>query len=413
MSCNLLFLSQFLIINCWLFQDQGQWLQGIAMNQINRRQCVAGTVASLASAATALRFENALIDERSSLSIQHGFRPPAFSITPVVSDGEWIWGEPPNEKGYLEPREFELSIGMKFTGTGKSSGLSATTVAPVSFPEQEITDFRLETENCRAEVVPITDGAAQLAMSADSLSTGVTASATAHYRLKIFKSYMGFEQEQFPLLQPRLEQAPKQFLKNSPGIKATATSVKEVVGQVASSEMHPWKKAFKFDEWVWENIAGVPGKYTSVEEAIRNRKGDCEERACTFIALCRAAGIPARQVWIPNHAWAEIALHDHDGIWHWIPVHTAAYSWFGWTGVHEIILQKGDRIYMPSRRRNLRLVDDWYRLQGPRPTMQFTANLKPVAEGSGDAGPGSRKKIASGKWELTGNHTANRFMRDR
>ena len=71
--------------------------------------------------------------------------------------------------------------------------------------------------------------------------------------------------------------------------------------------------------------------------------------SAVFVALCRAAGIPARLVWIPNHNWAEFYLTDKDGKGHWIPAHTACYFWFGWTGVHELVLQKGDRIRLPER----------------------------------------------------------------
>ena len=180
---------------------------------------------------------------------------------------------------------------------------------------------------------------------------------------------------------------------------------------IVPTESHPWDSAFKIYEWVWDNIKGVKGKYTSVDLAIKNRVGDCEERACTFIALCRANGIPARQVWIPGHVWAEIALHDHDGVWHWIPIHTAAYNWFGWTGAHEVILQKGDRIMVPIRNRKLRLVDDWYQIKGPAPKTKFTASIKPVSTNGAAAGPGDRKKLANGMWELADSYTSSRYSR--
>ena len=38
--------------------------------------------------------------------------PPIHSISPVVGDGKWIWNDPPEETGYLEPREYELEVGI-------------------------------------------------------------------------------------------------------------------------------------------------------------------------------------------------------------------------------------------------------------------------------------------------------------
>ena len=86
--------------------------------------------------------------------------------------------------------------------------------------------------------------------------------------------------------------------------------------------------------------------------SLRRRTGDCEELAGIFVALCRSAGIPARLVWVPNHNWAEFYLTDHEGQGHWIPAHTSCYTWFGWTGVHELVIQKGDRLSVPHEKRS-------------------------------------------------------------
>ena len=176
--------------------------------------------------------------------------------------------------------------------------------------------------------------------------------------------------------------------------------------------MHPWAKAERFYQWVWENIKGKPGTYTSVSEAIRKKVGDCEERAGVFVALCRAADIPARLVWVPNHCWAEIGLFDDQQSFHWIPIHTAAYSWFGWTGVHELILQKGDSIPVYGKKRPERLVSDWHQWKGTQPKIEFLASVKPVESESQPAGPGAREKQSTGQWKLIGTHPANRFMRN-
>lgn len=357
-----------------------------------------------------------LFDQQSmDASVCSSSKPPAFSITPVVGDGKWIWNDPPNETGLLEPREFDVDIGMHFTARGDSSELYGTTVAPATFPEQVILDSKIETQNCDARLENVADGVTQLQLYSEFLGNGQQAQATARFRLKIFKSHQGFDKTSFPEVQKKLK-GRHSFLGNSPGIKTTSSPVKKLVGALldsSASNIHPWDTAHRFYKWVWRNIKGVPGKYTSVEQAIRSRKGDCEERACTFIAMCRAAGIPARQVWVPSHVWAEIALHDHDGVWHWVPIHTAAYSWFGWTGAHEVVFQKGDKIRLPGRTSAIRLVDDWYRTKGPQPKTEFTCEIRPVAPEGEPPGPGSRKKLPNGQWRSLDNSRFRRFGRDR
>lgn len=357
-----------------------------------------------------------LSDGFSELSATEWCRfPSTFSVTPVVIDGKWIWKDPPAEqRGYLEPREYEYTSGITLRGLGQATQIQATTVAPVAFPEQQILDFKIEAEGCSARVVPLTDGVAQLQLEAPQIVAGQTVSAVARYRLKLFKAYQGYSKGQFPIEQTPERVFDKQFLRDSPGIDVRITLVKRLAAEIVSESMHPWDKAVAFYQWVWDHIQGVPGKYTSVKQAIEDRKGDCEERATVFIALCRAVGIPARLVWIPSHNWAEIGLHDGDGTPHWIPVHTAAYSWFGWTGVHEVVLQKGDRVRLEQRKRTVRLVDDWCRQMGTKPEMHFTSTVTPLAaEPNGDPGPGGRKKLQNGQWELTGYHPDNRYMRDK
>ena len=372
---------------------------------------LSGAAAGILSSVSAADSRFLQPPERKGLS--EAFQPPAFGIIPVVSDGKWIWKTPPEgDTGYLEPRDFQVSIGMSFTGRGNGRNLRATTVAPVGHPEQEILDFHIETQGCAANILAINAGAAQLALSAGSLAAGQTIYAVAHYKLRLAKVFQNYRKEQFPKHQDQADLFSNRTLRNSPGIKVNSKVVRQLVARITTSEMHPWDKAVAFHKWVWENIQGIPGNYTSVEEAIQQQKGDCEERACTFIALCRAAGIPARQVWVPSHVWAEIGLHDRDNRPHWIPVHTAAYNWFGWTGAHEVVLQKGDNIQIGHRKRTVRLIDDWYQLNGPRPEMYFSAKVVPLAPRGLDAGPGARQKMQDGRWKLAGNHPDKKHMRD-
>ena len=156
------------------------------------------------------------------------------------------------------------------------------------------------------------------------------------------------------------------------------------------------------------------GSYTNVIIALRDHVGDCEERAAVFVALCRAAEIPARLVWVPNHNWAEFYLADEKGEGHWIPAHTSCYSWFGWTGVHELVLQKGDSIRIPELPKPQRLLEDWLRRSGTKPEARYFAYLRPLppkeSENS-DPGPGERSKSAGGEWLRKGKYAEEKFVR--
>jgi hypothetical protein len=341
-----------------------------------------------------------------------GPQPPAWQIIPVVGDGKWIWTEPPKEKGYLEPRQFELSIGVELQGKGDAAEIKATTPVPLEAPEQKIDDVTVETDGCAAEIRKLTTDSSKLFLAAPGIAAGQSIVARARYKLTLLKQYHGYEKDQFPATQKISKDLTRLYLGDSPGIQTKIKEVRELVKEIAGQLTHPWDKARAFYEWVWANIKGRPQIYTSVTAALKDRVGDCEERAAVFVAFCRASGIPARLVWVPNHNWTEMHLVDEQGKGHWIPVHTAAYSWFGWTGVHELVLQKGDNIVIPEHKSKQRLVMDWEQHLGAKPKVRYFAELKPLPmKDTSDPGPGGRSKSATGEWVALRDEAAKGFVR--
>jgi len=337
---------------------------------------------------------------------------------PVVGDGKWIWTEPPvGRTGYLEPRRYRLRIGIELTGRGEAGNLYASTPAPIVAGEQEIVAERAVATNGRAAIVDLSSSgsattARQLALSAPQLVKGAVASAAAEFELVISKQFFGHRAENFPVEQRVPADIRAAAMGDSPGIQTQSKAVLSLASDLRRSLVHPWHVAAAFAEWIPQNIRPRLGRYTDVTTALATRVGDCEEMAGVFVALCRAAGIPARLVWIPNHVWSEFYLTDGDGRGHWIPAHTACYPWFGWTGVHELILQKGDRVRLPGKSGVVRLQTDRLRYQGTKPDARYWAELTPLAAAeSSDAGPGARSKIETGEWIAVGTHPLDKALR--
>jgi len=341
-------------------------------------------------------------------------RPPIWSVIPVVGDGKWIWTKPPAyAAGYLEPRTYEVEIGVEIEGAGRTTQVMAATPVPVEQPEQKIENVRVETQGCQAKLRALSPTAGQLIVAGGPLLKGQVIRAVAHLTMTLKKQYMAFDREQFPAEQSFDRDFAKAYLYDSPGIQTRQEIVRDLADKLAAGIEHPWDKAEVYYEWVWENIRARIGSYTSVVAAVRDRVGDCEERAAVFVALCRISGIPARLVWIPNHNWAEFYLKDFEGNGHWIPAHTSCYSWFGWTGAHELVIQKGDKVEIPEMHREQRLIPDWMRHAGTKPKPRYIGSLKPIATSPDeDAGPGARTKDAKGEWLVTGEHDLDRYLRD-
>lgn len=380
---------------------------------MRRRHFLTLSAAMAAGAAVGLRGQR-LFDPPLESST---FLSPTHSIVPVVGDGQWIWTEPPkNETGYLEPRTFEARVGLELMGKGEATQIAATTPVPGEFPEQKLESVDIKTQGCEARIVQLAEGAAQLEMAAPGIAAGQVVRAIAHLKFAMTKQYFGFTRENFPSEQSPPSNIKKVYLQNSPGIETNDGKVKDLVKKIIGRLQHPWEQAEAIARWIPQNIRAQVGPYTNVVTAIEKKVGDCEERAALFVACCRSLGIPARLVWVPNHNWAEFYLTDVDGKAHWIPAHTSCYSWFGWNGAHELVIQKGDRIPHPQDKRTVRLLEDWMQWAGARPMSRFIGELEPLAS-SGDstskeAGPGARQKNKEGKWELVGEHPANKYHRN-
>lgn len=86
---------------------------------------------------------------------------------------------------------------------------------------------------------------------------------------------------------PDLEATP--FLQcDHPKIQAQA---REIVG----GTKHAWPAAKRLSSWVWATLDKVgTAAWSNAVETLESKRGDCTEHTALFVALARAAGIPAR-----------------------------------------------------------------------------------------------------------------------
>jgi transglutaminase-like putative cysteine protease len=104
--------------------------------------------------------------------------------------------------------------------------------------------------------------------------------------------------------------------------------IKNLAARIVGAETNPYLKARRTFQWVYEHVPWASMReYSTVDclphYAITQGHGDCGTEAMTFMALCRASGIPARweSGWVtaptPDmHDWCEIYLAPYG----WVPV---------------------------------------------------------------------------------------------
>jgi transglutaminase-like putative cysteine protease len=114
-------------------------------------------------------------------------------------------------------------------------------------------------------------------------------------------------------------------LASDPLVDAKLPAIVDTAGSITADSVDPWEKAERINAWVYEHIEKISVlSVPAAAEVLRSRQGDCNEHTVLFVALARAAGVPARIAiglvysdeigGFGYHAWPEV----HVG--RWIPM---------------------------------------------------------------------------------------------
>lgn len=113
----------------------------------------------------------------------------------------------------------------------------------------------------------------------------------------------------------------KEYTSTTPRFQCDHEQVKNLAKKLVGDEKDPLKAARKIEKWVYDTLKkSYEDNADTALEILDKPAGDCTEHSLIFVSLCRAAGIPAREVgglaYTPGdkpmfgwHAWAEV----HDG----------------------------------------------------------------------------------------------------
>jgi transglutaminase-like putative cysteine protease len=146
------------------------------------------------------------------------------------------------------------------------------------------------------------------------------------------------------------------FLSPEPYMESDNTQIQSLAAQITQDKTSPADKARAIYDWIGDHIkyAGYIPDIKGAVYALENTSGDCTEFACLMVALCRAAGIPARFLEgvtytsvtnDPKHDWTEIYLPGPG----WVPVDatwgrtkTARDKYFGRMTPDHILVMTGN-----------------------------------------------------------------------
>lgn len=275
----------------------------------------------------------------------------------------------------------QWEFGVEVGSSGGADNVTVVFPVPQEWPDQTVQwgESKIVPAASRVTEDKI-DGVTLVTVQWRSIAAGETASIRipAQISKRFERVPEARDSFQFP---PRVPSKLKIFLQPSPYIESSHRRIKALAAELPiDSNRSPWQQVEQIYDWVRDNIEyRFDTKIKTCLDAIDDGYGDCEEMSSLFIALCRARGIPARAVWIPDHTYAEFYLEDAQGQGTWYPCQLAGTRQFGEMLEPKPVLQKGDKFKIPGNSQPLRYAQPTLvaeRTQGPLTLKWIAQELK-------------------------------------
>ena len=186
-----------------------------------------------------------------------------------------------------------MGLSMVTTKTDKETALGGTEEVDVVLKTRILPSGKRPTpkaKNFEAEVKLTSGNIADAIMSNSQQTLEVTSEKAGSLSIQV----PTVAAEDCPNLP--IQEAEGEFLGASAYIQTDAPAIRAKTEEILDGEVNSWRAAEKLSEWVHTAITDkkMSGGFGSSLTALESLSGDCTEHTVLFIALARAAGIPAR-----------------------------------------------------------------------------------------------------------------------
>lgn len=275
-------------------------------------------------------------------------------------------------------QRIKVGVVVKAIG-GACQGIYATTPIPIDWPEQQVRVVEEDVSPLvqeRSERV-VSGTVKQMVIEIPDLPDGQTARCVVTYEITRRTMQPPAATEGY-VVPKKPEKNVLVYLGPSPFIESKHPKIVSLAKELTADKENDWQKVEAIYDYVRENVKYVNGDLKGAIRALNDKTGDCEELSSLFIAICRAAKIPSRTVWVPGHCYPEFYLTDAEGKGYWFPCQAAGAREFGGINETRSILQKGDNFKDPDRPRDkMRYMSEFLKGTGGggRPQVNFVREV--------------------------------------
>ena len=273
------------------------------------------------------------------------------SVAPVSAQFKQGEAEGP-QMGDSQTTCWQTGMIVKATG-GACRGITGYAPVPTDWPEQQVTIIEEEVSpEAKISYRMIDGGVKIMNVRIPLLASGKEAKALV--TVEIRRSTILPPKDTGRYVLPDEKKLPREirfYLVPSPKIESRSPKIRALAKTIGAGEEKAWQKVEAIYDWVREKVKYQNGPLKGALAALKDGTGDCEELTSLFIAICRAAGVPARTVWVPGHCYPEFYLSDKSGKGYWFPCQAAGTREFGGITETRPVLQKGDNFRPPKKSR--------------------------------------------------------------
>ena len=260
-----------------------------------------------------------------------------------------------------------IKIGFKIRAGGPCQGVFAAVPVPMEWPEQQV---RVVEEDVSASVSAydyriLDDGARQLVVQIPRLRQNELAQAIITFEVDRTVIEPPTDTSIY-VIPKKLDKAERIYLAASPFIESRSGVIRRRVKEVVADKETAWEQVRAIYDFVRETVTYRESELKGAVETLKDGEGDCEAMTSLFIALCRAHDVPSRMVWVTDHSYPEFYLHDDEGKGHWFPCQVSGSEAFGGMPETRPILQKGDNIRVPEKKKRERYASMYLNVRGLR-----------------------------------------------